>query len=435
MELAENSNFQGVFDQLLSISSQFQDTVADQRKGRSQTPPLQRRGSFKSLASRNISRTPSLLRKSSENSVFTTDGLSDVLQTIDFPVRSNVQIRKGDLTKQKVDVIVVCLSSDILREYVLQAAGSDVRKQYEKGKRTTDQALALWSPVLPCQQILFLPWVPSQHDVLLEQSIREFIALAIQYVLDQNYTSVAFPAIGCGRFGLDIAFIAASMYHHIIIEKYPINITFVIQPSHQEVFDAFQRAQASTLAVSVLPHMWTYTNEQRTLRLPLKINTVEYNTIINEFNKTMFGQYTRINRIERIQNERWHKQYMLHRADFKKSLKMNTEKFLYHGCPDVATSSIIQDYFNRSFAGKNGTLYGHGVYFSSNAQYSHAYAVPNKHGERCMFFARVLIGRTTLGDNTMKVCPKQYHTTTDGQHIYVTYHDTQAYGQYLICYQ
>ncbi len=52
-----------------------------------------------------------------------------------------------------------------------------------------------------------------------------------------------------------------------------------------------------------------------------------------------------------------------------------------------------------------------------------------------MFFARVLIGYSTLGNKNMKVCPLNYHTTTDGEHIYVTYHDTQAYGQYLIHYQ
>jgi hypothetical protein len=52
-----------------------------------------------------------------------------------------------------------------------------------------------------------------------------------------------------------------------------------------------------------------------------------------------------------------------------------------------------------------------------------------------MFFARVLIGYTTLGDMSMQVCPEGYHTTTDGSHIYVIYHDTQAYGQYLIYYK
>jgi hypothetical protein len=82
-----------------------------------------------------------------------------------------------------------------------------------------------------------------------------------------------------------------------------------------------------------------------------------------------------------------------------------------------------------------GGVYGNGVYFSSKALCSHSYAVPNIRGERCMFFARVLIGYTTLGDMSMQVCPEGYHTTTDGSHIYVIYHDTQAYGQYLIYYK
>jgi hypothetical protein len=208
----------------------------------------------------------------------------------------------------------------------------------------------------------------------------------------------------------------------------------------------------------MLPDTLINTDNNDNLRLPISRNTYEYNIIVEEFDKTMFGHYKRINCIERIQNERWHKQYLVHRDDFKKRLNMNTEKFLYHGCSDMAADSIIEEYFNRSFAGKNGklnvpffkkdrirqisylliylgTVYGNGVYFSSRAAYSHSYALPNNRGERCMFFARVLIGYTTLGDNTMKVCPRNYQTTTDGEHIYVTYHDTQAYGQYLIRYQ
>jgi hypothetical protein len=81
------------------------------------------------------------------------------------------------------------------------------------------------------------------------------------------------------------------------------------------------------------------------------------------------------------------------------------------------------------------TLYSNSVYFSSRAQYSHSYAVPNEHGERCIFFARVLIGSTIVGDTTMKVCPLNYHSTTDGEYIYVVFHDAQAHSQYLIRYQ
>lgn len=103
-----------------------------------------------------------------------------------------------------------------------------------------------------------------------------------------------------------------------------------------------------------MPDTLTYANNHDDVRFSIAKNTAEYHTIVAEFDRTMAGNYRRINRIERIQNERWHKQYVVHRDDFKKRLDMNTEKFLYHGCSSMAADCIINEYFNRSFAGKNG---------------------------------------------------------------------------------
>lgn len=111
---------------------------------------------------------------------------------------------------------------------------------------------------------------------------------------------------------------------------------------------------ALNFLMDALPDALTYTNDDNNLRFLITENSPEYDTIVTEFNKTMQGKYNRMIRIERIQNERWHKQYIVHRDDFNKRLSMNTEKFLYHGCSDVAANSIIKEYFNRSFAGKNG---------------------------------------------------------------------------------
>lgn len=52
-----------------------------------------------------------------------------------------------------------------------------------------------------------------------------------------------------------------------------------------------------------------------------------------------------------------------------------------------------------------------------------------------MFRVRVLIGETTLGDKTMKTRPVGFDSTTDGDHVFVIYHDTQAYAEYLITYR
>lgn len=52
-----------------------------------------------------------------------------------------------------------------------------------------------------------------------------------------------------------------------------------------------------------------------------------------------------------------------------------------------------------------------------------------------MFLVRVLIGKTCIGNSTMKVVPNGYDTTTDGSHIFVVYHDAGAYAEYLITYK
>lgn len=80
-------------------------------------------------------------------------------------------------------------------------------------------------------------------------------------------------------------------------------------------------------------------------------------------------------------------------------------------------------------------VYGVGVYFSSNAAYSHTYTKQNVKGERCMFVSSVLIGKSTIGHSSMITRPVGFDSTTDGNNIFVTYHDAQAYAEYLITYK
>jgi hypothetical protein len=82
-----------------------------------------------------------------------------------------------------------------------------------------------------------------------------------------------------------------------------------------------------------------------------------------------------------------------------------------------------------------GASYGLGVYFSSNASDSHRYTDRNSNGERCVFVARVLIGSTIEGDSSIKSRPVGFDSTTDGSHIFVIYHDAQAFAEYLITYK
>ncbi|CAF2574114.1 unnamed protein product [Rotaria sp. Silwood2] len=83
-----------------------------------------------------------------------------------------------------------------------------------------------------------------------------------------------------------------------------------------------------------------------------------------------------------------------------------------------------------------GVVYGVGVYFSTDASYSHGYTSvsPTTH-RRCMFLAKVLVGKAAPGNSKMRTPPAGYDSTTDNNHIFVTYHDDQAYAAYLITYK
>lgn len=87
-------------------------------------------------------------------------------------------------------------------------------------------------------------------------------------------------------------------------------------------------------------------------RFQVRADSKEYKEICALFDQTMTGQYRAIIRIERIQNKPWYMQYNSYRSF---SPKKNTEKRLFHGCPQQPAELIIHSFFNRSFAGINGT--------------------------------------------------------------------------------
>lgn len=275
--------------------------------------------------------------------------------------------------------------------------------------------------------------------------------------------SIAFPAIGCGQIGCKANFVAKTLILAVAYEfehqtSLRLNVSFVILQHRTIVFNAFQT------------ELTAFKNNKRVLRQPPSPKIVqpkfvtganvlskfnnEYQTVVRQFTETMTKfEYSEIVRIELIWNIRWYKQYQIHKTDFLKRLKCDTEKCLFHGCSEESAKGIMTKGFDRSYAGKNGKYlmntiiifansnynlgvsYGYGVYFSTTAKYSHKYAVPNANGDRCMFLAKVLIGQTTQGNSSMKVCPIGYDTTTNGSNIYVIYHDTQAFGNFLITYR
>ena len=106
----------------------------------------------------------------------------------------------------------------------------------------------------------------------------------------------------------------------------------------------------------------------------------------------------------------------------------------------------MQQGFNRSFCGKNATFYGKGVYFARDAKYSTypLYCRPDPQGVQSIFLVRAVVGQYCKGVKDaltpdVRDAAKNllYDSTVDTDpgkepSIYVTYHDAQAYPEYMI---
>jgi O-acetyl-ADP-ribose deacetylase (regulator of RNase III) len=61
--------------------------------------------------------------------------------------------------------------------------------------------------------------------------------------LSHNFTSIAFPAIGCGKHNCPVHVVVKAMVlemkKQLIKRNLPWKIKFVIQPDHQHVYDEF----------------------------------------------------------------------------------------------------------------------------------------------------------------------------------------------------
>ena len=151
--------------------------------------------------------------------------------------------------------------------------------------------------------------------------------------------------------------------------------------------------------------------------------------------------------VERIQNMAMWQSYIVKRhgmftRDKDTSIGDSEKKWLFHGTAAATVPLIIQQGFNRTFAGKNAVVFGKGVYFARNSSYSSntTYSPPDSQGVQQMFLCRVLSGHTCLGHNGQLVPDIRdadrhilYDCTTNhDKTIYVTYNDSQQYPEYLI---
>ena len=150
-------------------------------------------------------------------------------------------------------------------------------------------------------------------------------------------------------------------------------------------------------------------------------------------------------KLERIENVDLWATYRMHKARMSEKGCDPNEIWAVHGSDASSLTNIAEYGFNRSYTGKNGTVYGQGTYFAKigNFAYSTApqYARPDALGHLRFILANVVQGRKCRGAPEQVEPPKdaqgqRYDTTGDDtDSILVTYKDFQTYPHYLVTFQ
>ncbi|XP_067657275.1 protein mono-ADP-ribosyltransferase PARP14-like isoform X2 [Haliotis asinina] len=178
--------------------------------------------------------------------------------------------------------------------------------------------------------------------------------------------------------------------------------------------------------------------------------SIEYMSVKNSFMATLREKerHVNISKIERIQIPDLYRQYQIAmQTVHQEHPSKDNERIIWHGTDVEAVPNINKYGFNRSYCGKNGSQYGQGVYFAVTSFVSSIdkYSPPDTHGIKYVYRARVLTGRYTMGNATMRDAPRlcrtgsvRYTSTTNDTSqpsLFCIYRDTHSYPEYLISFK
>jgi len=93
------------------------------------------------------------------------------------------------------------------------------------------------------KRIYFIYWqVESQID-LIKKSLENLISIAMQKAHDDNYRTIAFPAIGCGHYNYSLQLVAQTMVNKAHQEQilHKISVSFIIQSTKKDLFNYFDK--------------------------------------------------------------------------------------------------------------------------------------------------------------------------------------------------
>ncbi|KAG5847769.1 hypothetical protein ANANG_G00129720 [Anguilla anguilla] len=139
------------------------------------------------------------------------------------------------------------------------------------------------------------------------------------------------------------------------------------------------------------------------------------------------------------------KEYMSRKMS--ESERGQNERHLFHGTSQDAVDGICKHNFDPRVCGKHATMFGQGSYFARKAVYSHNFSKRSPKGVHCMFLAKVLTGRVTVGNPCMRrpppLCPTDpssdlFDSCVDNwvdPQVFVIFNDDQSYPYFVIEYE
>lgn len=203
---------------------------------------------------------------------------------------------------------------------------------------------------------------------------------------------------------------------------------------------------------SLFPETWLpMTMSQDFLQVPVSREDRSYRTVYSLFHKTVSETKFRILKIQRVQNPFLWEKYKRKKEYMSRRLsemdRLLSERHLFHGTSADVVEGICKHNFDPRVCGKHATMFGQGSYFARKAVYSHNFSKRSPKGVHCMFLAKVLTGRFTVGNPSMRRPPPinlrdpssdLYDSCVDNwvdPQIYVIFNDDQSYPYFIIHYE
>ncbi|XP_043926428.1 protein mono-ADP-ribosyltransferase TIPARP [Protopterus annectens] len=203
---------------------------------------------------------------------------------------------------------------------------------------------------------------------------------------------------------------------------------------------------------SIYPETWLPMDSfQDFLQVSVAKEDKSYRTVYSLFHKTIPETKFRILNILRVQNQfLWEKYKRKKEYMCRKMTEMDrvlNERHLFHGTSADVVAGICKHNFDPRVCGKHATMFGQGSYFAKKASYSHNFSKKSIEGTHYMFLAKVLTGKYTVGNPSIRRPPplNPLYTTSDlfdscvdncfEPQIFVIFNDDQSYPYFIIQYE